>query len=213
MEDIVDEKGIERVEQAPAPAPAPAPKPKKERSQAQKEAFEKARQKRAENLAKKKQQEAEQLHEEAQMNLENKIEAPVKKKRGRPRKSKLVKEEPPAEQFIQPPQLNPRMNYYPVQGQHNLPYQGGFNPYYQPQPPPQQPVINNYYHYHTADNRVKFDEPHQPDLVPDELMPEVEVNIQKDKQVSFDEEPDYGVEGGMTYEPPPDPRLKFRIAG
>lgn len=210
MEDIVDEKGIERVEKAPAEkqtAPAPAPKPKKERSQAQKEAFEKARQKRAENLAKKKQQEAEQLHEEAQMNLENKIEAP-KKKRGRPRKSKLVKDEPPAEQFIQPPQLNPRMNYYPVQGQQNYPYHGGFNPYYQPQPPPQQPVINNYYHYHTADNRVKFDEPHQPDLVPDEILPEVEVNIQKDKEVSFDEEL---VE--EFYEPPPDPRLKFRIAG
>tara|TARA_R100001509_G_scaffold61444_1_gene33954 strand:+ start:2866 stop:3489 length:624 start_codon:yes stop_codon:yes gene_type:complete len=207
MEDIVDEKGIERVE--PEPEPAPAPKPKKERSQAQKEAFEKARKKRAENLAKKKQQEAEQLHEEAQMNLENKIEhtAP-KKKRGRPRKSKLVKDEPPAEQFIEPPQLNPRMNYYPVQGQQHYPYHGGFNPYYQPQPPPQQPVINNYYHYHTADNRVKFDEPHQPDLVPDEILPEVEVNIQKDKEVSFDEEL---VE--EFYEPPPDPRLKFRIAG
>jgi len=210
MEDIVDEKGIERVEPEPAEQQtAPAPKPKKERSQAQKEAFEKARKKRAENLAKKKQQEAEQLHEEAQMNLENKIEhtAP-KKKRGRPRKSKLVKDEPPAEQFIEPPQLNPRMNYYPVQGQQHYPYHGGFNPYYQPQPPPQQPVINNYYHYHTADNRVKFDEPHQPDLVPDEILPEVEVNIQKDKEVSFDEEL---VE--EFYEPPPDPRLKFRIAG
>lgn len=208
MEDIVDEKGIERVEKAPAEkqtAPAPAPKPKKERSQAQKEAFEKARKKRAENLAKKKQQEAEQLHEEAQMNLENKIEAP-KKKRGRPRKSKLVKDEPPAEQFIQPPQLNPRMNYYPVQGQQHYPYHGGFNPYYQPQPPPQQPVINNYYHYHTADNRVEFDEPHKPDLVPDEIVPEI--NIQKEKMVDFDDEVIEEV-----YEPPPDPRLKFRIAG
>ena len=208
MEDIVDEKGIERVEPEPEPAPAPiGAKPKKERSQAQKEAFEKARKKRAENLAKKKQQEAEQLHEEAQMNLENKIEhtAP-KKKRGRPRKSKLVKDEPPAEQFIQPPQLNPRMNYYPVQGQQNYPYHGGFNPYYQPQPPPQQPVINNYYHYHTADNRVEFDEPHKPDLVPDEIMPEI--NIQKEKMVDFDDEVIEEV-----YEPPPDPRLKFRIAG
>ena len=208
MEDIVDEKGIERVEPEPEPAPAPiGAKPKKERSQAQKEAFEKARKKRAENLAKKKQQEAEQLHEEAQMNLENKIEhtAP-KKKRGRPRKSKLVKDEPPAEQFIQPPQLNPRMNYYPVQGQQHYPYHGGFNPYYQPQPPPQQPVINNYYHYHTADNRVEFDEPHKPDLVPDEIMPEI--NIQKEKMVDFDDEV---VE--EVYEPPPDPRLKFRIAG
>eukprot|EP01051_Picozoa_sp_SAG22_P039051 SAG22_NODE_20350_length_266_cov_0.922156_2_plen_33_part_01 len=33
MEDIVDTKGIERVEEAPAPAPAPIPK--KPRSQAQ----------------------------------------------------------------------------------------------------------------------------------------------------------------------------------
>jgi len=172
-------------------------KPKKQRTQAQKDAFEKARAKRKENLAKKKQAEAEASHqvgEEAQENLENKIEATPKKKRGRPRKSALKKEEPPADQFIQPQQVNPRMmNHYPIQGQ--SPYQfAGYNPYFNPQPP-QQPVINNYYHYHSQDREV-YEEPIE---TPITRTPTPE------PQVSFDEQ--YEEE---EYELPPDPRLKFR---
>lgn len=169
-------------------------KPKKQRTQAQKDAFEKARAKRKENLAKKKQAEAEasqQVGEEAQENLENKIEATPKKKRGRPRKSALKKEEPPAEQFIHPHQVNPRMmNHYPIQGQY-----GGYNPYFNPQPP-QQPVINNYYHYHSQDREEPITRTPTPEPV---YEPEPQ------PQVSFEEE--YEEE---EYELPPDPRLKFR---
>jgi|TARA_R100000426_G_scaffold85774_1_gene66118 hypothetical protein len=201
IEQELAEKSIERSDAVKEVIVEEKPKPKRERTQAQKEAFEKARAKRKENLAKKKQAEAEasqQVGEEAQQELENKIEATPKKKRGRPRKSAIKKEEPPAEHFIQPQQVNPRMmNHYPIQGQ--SPYQfAGFNPYFNPQPP-QQPVINNYYHYHSQDREVY--EP-QRTLTPEPVVDEPE------PQVSFDDEYEE-----QEYELPPDPRLKFRIAG
>ena len=201
----LDAKQIEKSEITETIVDAPQPeqpkKVKKPRSEAQIKAFEKARAKRKENLAKKTQAEAaasQQVGEEAQQELENKIEATPKKKRGRPRKSAIKKEEPPADHFIQPQQVNPRMmNHYPIQGQ--SPYQfAGFNPYFNPQPP-QQPVINNYYHYHSQDREVY--EP-QSTLTPEPVVDEPE------PQVSFDDEYEE-----QEYELPPDPRLKFRIAG
>ena len=109
----LDAKQIEKSEITETIVDAPQPeqpkKVKKPRSEAQIKAFEKARAKRKETLAKKKQAEAEasqEVGEEAQQELENKIEATPKKKRGRPRKSAIKKEEPPADHFIQPQQLN-----------------------------------------------------------------------------------------------------------
>ena len=112
MEDIVDTKGIERtnvemkIETIEEEKPIPKPKPvKKERSQAQKDAFEKARLKRAENLAKKKLEEEKFAETPAEVLKQNNIEAPKQpKKRGRPRKSKIVEDEQPAQQFIPPQQ-------------------------------------------------------------------------------------------------------------
>ena len=110
--DVVDTKGIERTDikmKIEEVSEAPTPKPKKERSQAQKEAFEKARKKRAENLAQKKLEEeamAEVIAEEGEVAVANgtspsanPIEAP-KKKRGRPKKSKIVNKEPPVEPLL-----------------------------------------------------------------------------------------------------------------
>ena len=57
MEDIVEQKGIEKSEPASEPVVSEV-KERKPRTEAQKAAFEKARKKRAENLAKKKAQEA-----------------------------------------------------------------------------------------------------------------------------------------------------------
>ena len=129
-------------------APAKAKAPKKERTKAQKDAFEKARKKRADNLAKKKEQQTAEEEEEEEEVLPEIIKPPPKK-RGRPRKKK---EEPPAPHFI-PPQQGAPQNYYPTQGQQ---YPWGALPLAQAPPPywhqqyqlPQQrePVVNNYYY-------------------------------------------------------------------
>ena len=220
MEEIeaqVQNKGIERIKTEIKEVEV-KPKPKKERTQAQKEAFEKARKKRAENLKKKK-EEAEGLAEaqdEAMVDYYGEpevqpepapppskvIEAP--KKRGRPRKKK-VQEEPPAPHFIQPPNSVPSM--YPVQGQHQFP----FNPYamygYQPPPQPQpQPVVHNYY-YGTNPREIKEKET----IKEVEVKPEPEVIEQAEINPSmngFDEVEDFEEE----YELPPDPRVKYRFA-
>ena len=119
IEQELANKSIERVKQVVV-----EPKPKKERTQAQKEAFEKARIKRAENLAKAK---AEKENVQATLTSQDEFEAledsgdevepepapqpepqiikPPPKKRGRPRKKK---EEPPAPHFIPPTHGQPQ---------------------------------------------------------------------------------------------------------
>ena len=167
-------------------------KPKKERTQAQKDAFEKARKKRAENLAKKKELEAQTTPEPIEVMKQNEIEKP-KKKRGRPRKSKMVVDEPPLQQFIPPQPLNPTMPYH-VQGQ--------FNPYHYPLPIPQTPIqpVNNYYYYGTPPPSAPQDkEKEEPkpefDFVPNEPI----------------DDPDEETDEEVEYELPLDPRLKFRF--
>ena len=190
IEAEIEEKILER--QPPAPQVGVEviekviEKPKKPRTQAQKDAFEKARKKRADNLALKK---AERVEEELKsMNdptpmevmTQNKIEAP-KKKRGRPKgskKTKIVNEEPPLQQFIPPPQGYPPMPY-PIQG----------HPQYYHQPPPPQPApVNNYYYYGAP--------PH-----PQQVVSFAEEELVQEYDVSEEEE----------YEIPIDPRHKFRF--
>ena len=212
MEDIVDTKGIERTnvemkietieEEKPKPKPV-----KKERSQAQKDAFEKARTKRAENLAKKKLEEEKFAETPAEVLKQNNIEAPKQpKKRGRPRKSKIVEDEPPAQQFI-PPQQQFIGQPYKYASNTNQP----FNPYHYPLPLPHNPVpvqpINNYYYYgapppsHPShkpeEQRVQFTEP-------EHKLPVYEPEPSPYTTEEEDEE---------EYELPPDPRLKFSFAG
>ncbi len=215
MEEIeaqVQEKGIERIKTEIKEVEV-KPKPKKERTQAQKEAFEKARKKRAENLKKKKEeaQGIAEAQDEAMVDYYGEpevqpepapqpskvIEAP--KKRGRPRKKK-VQEEPPAPHFIPPQNSMPSM--YPVQGQ--LP----FNPYamYGFQPPPQQapqPVVHNYY-YGTNPREIKEKETiKEVEVKPEPEVMEAEINPSMNGFESEDIEEEY--------ELPPDPRLKYRF--
>lgn len=200
MNEVVDTKSIERTnvemkveEQKPKPV-------KKERSQAQKDAFERARKKRAENLAQKKLDE-EAMAEVIALESEEEAPPPPKKKRGRPKKSKMKKDEEPAEQFIQPHPVNPMMmNRYAQQP----PTQDYFNPYayYHPQPPVnQQPVVNNHYYYGEQEKKVnEFVHKEEP------KQQQVQFNPQELVQEYSSEE-----EEEVVY--PPDPRLKFRMAG
>mgnify|MGYP003138972199 FL=1 len=142
-------------------------KPKKPRSQAQKEAFEKARKKRAENLKKKKEEEegvsktesavSEDDHEtHDQSNLKEVSDSKkeiVKKPRGRPRgakNKKVMKREPeptndrpnyPSRSAGDYPVYEPRDHGHRYQGQQ---YQSPYPPMAY-QPPPQ---IHNYYYGH-----------------------------------------------------------------
>lgn len=144
MEEIIKEvenKGIERVVAEVKEVEA---KPKKPRSQAQKEAFEKARQKRAENLAKKKQEEEEDWGESEEEVIQPKKEVKVIKpppaKRGRPRKV-MRNQEPPYQSFVPPPDPQLYTQHYPIQGQ---PFPWSY--WGMPQQQQQQPVVNNYYY-------------------------------------------------------------------
>ena len=215
MEDIVDTKGIERtnvemkIETIEEEKPIPKPKPvKKERSQAQKDAFEKARLKRAENLAKKKLEEEKFAETPAEVLKQNNIEAPKQpKKRGRPRKSKIVEDEPPAQQFIPPQQ---QFIGQPYKYASNTNQQ--FNPYHYPLPLPQHQVpvqpINNYYYYGApppshpsnkpVEQKVQFEEPEK----------KLPVYEPEPSPYTTEEE-----EEEEEYELPPDPRLKFSFAG
>ncbi len=90
------------------------------------------------------------------------------------------------------------MNRYAQQ----RPTQDYFNPYayYHPQPPVnQQPVVNNHYYYGEQEKKVNEyvhqEEPKQVQFNPQELVQE------------------YSSEEEEVYEMPPDPRLKFRMAG
>jgi len=155
MEDIVETKGIEKVEEIKVEEAEPKEeKPKrKPRTEAQKAAFEKARKKRAENLAKKKEEEKNVLEEEPFFSPEPTqalTEKKQPKKRGRPKGSKKLKREPVPEagqpNFL-PRNTPPDAGDLRYQYQQTNPYQ--FNPMmmYQQQfqPPPQ---VHNYYYGH-----------------------------------------------------------------
>tara|TARA_Y100000592_G_scaffold30284_1_gene48242 strand:- start:3186 stop:3878 length:693 start_codon:yes stop_codon:yes gene_type:complete len=173
MEDIVETKGIEKIEEVKIQETAdavldPQQKPKrKPRTEAQKAAFEKARKKRAENLAKKKLEEEggvspavsqscptstasgtlpNPAQEEVSANSpEVRPKAPAKK-RGRPKGSKKLKREPEPKvgqpNFL-PQNIPPEAGDIRYQYQQQNPYQ--FNPMMMYQPPPQ---VHNYYYGH-----------------------------------------------------------------
>jgi hypothetical protein len=185
------------------------PKPKKPRSQAQKDAFEKARKKRAENLAKKKAEE-----EDKSDNVVSNPNEPVddikpppaskpKKTRGRPKK--LTKnQEPQPQSFIPPP--DPQLySQFPYQVQNQA--QPHFNPYQYwgggiPQQAPAPQPVNNYYYYgtppqQTQEKQVEFVEAPAPAPSPDG-------SIDYDYQEEFEEEE-------IEY-PPTEPQLKYRFA-
>lgn len=204
IEAEIEEKKIEREVAQPLPPVQDkvVEKPKRARSQKQIEAFEKARAKRAENLKKKREEEEAMMAQLPDEEPQNKIEKP-KPKRGRPRKSKMKREEPPAQQFVQPPQLPQHYQLpYPVQGQHYYPppphYHQGF------QAPMPQPV-NNYYYYGAppeqepkVEKKVQFEPEPQPE--PQPLPPDPQ--LYQPEEESEDEE----------VELPPDPRMKYRFA-
>ena len=211
IEADIQSKSIERVAE-PEPAQVQTKsieKPKKPRTEAQKEAFEKARLKRAENLKKKKEQnrilltaeEEEDEYIEEQADIPAGIPAqtappPAPKRRGRPRKKK---EEPPAPHFIQPNSYQPQ-NLYPIQGQ-----QPAFNPYQywggMPQPQAPQPVVHNYYY---GANPKETNQK--------ETIREVQEKIQETPKPPTPEPIVFEEEYEEEYELPPDPRLKFRFA-
>jgi len=221
--DIVDTKGIEKIEPVEVKEVEKVEKKRKPRSEAQKAAFEKARLKRAANLAAKKleegggvsidetQNQTQQIgegmlpnHTQGEVSAnspEVRAKAPPKK-RGRPKGSKKLKREP-APELGQPnflPQVNPpeagdiRYQYH----QPN-PYQQ-FNPMmmYQNQPPPQ---VHNYYYGHQqgAVNQQPPQGGAPPSRPP---SPEVESSEeeQEEQYLEYPEE---------TYQ---EPVLKFRFA-
>jgi len=196
VEKEIEAKIIEKQPLPEVPEPEPEPsqsiKPKKERTQAQKDAFEKARKKRMENIAAKKEEEAKQ----------------PKKPRGRPRKKKGPLQ--PAADLVQPDNY-PR----PVQHQphpavnHNIPYQGGVvgtmppAQYYQPQPPPQ--VHNYYYGVNPSQERA-----------PEAPTPQRRILTSSEEESSeeeYEEAPQYfeTPTDARYYEPPAQPTMKYRF--
>ena len=209
MEDIVETKGIEKIPE-PVQVKEIEEKPKrKPRSEAQKAAFEKARLKRAENLAKKKLEE-----EDSEPDLSNQIQGSASsvkesvsanstevsakpKGRGRPKGSKKLKREPEpvlGQPNFLPQNIPPQAGDIRYQYQQPNPYQ--YHPFIQQQyqPPPQ---IHNYYYGHqptpTPQASVK---PRRP--------PTPESEISSEEELEF-------VEQEYQYLPPP-PTLKYRFA-
>ncbi len=227
MEDIVETKGIEKVEEIKIQETAPVldTKPKrKPRTEAQKAAFEKARKKRAENLAKKKLEEeggvsigegANQIQASASDGTlpnpaqdgvstnspEVRPKAPAKK-RGRPKGSKKLKREP--EPVVGQPNFLPQ-NIPPEAGdlrygfQQQNPYQ--FNPMmmYQQQfqPPPQ---VHNYYYGHQQGAVHQ-----QPRAQPPQRPPSPEV-VEESSEEEIEQYVEYPQE---TYQ---EPQLRYRFA-
>ncbi len=200
MEEInkeLDSKSIERTEIKEVVEEV---KPKKTRTEAQKQAFEKARKKREANLKAKK--EAEELDSWAEQELQKEDPQPVikapPKRRGRPRKKK---EEPPAPNFIPPP--DPQLTRgIPIQGQIPM------NPYQQfqyYQPPPTPAPVNNYYYYGAPPPAPKGQEV-EPKAEPHPVFEPPEPEVTFEEPPPQEEEVDY-----ETYASP-DPRLKFRFA-
>lgn len=197
VEQEIEGKKIER-EPAPPPAEKVVEKPKRARSQKQIEAFEKARQKRAENLAKKK-AEVEALGP-AEVYEQNRIEKPPPKKRGRPRKSKMKTEEPPAQHFVQPPTGYPQMPY-PIQGHPWAQYH---------QPPPQPAPVNNYYYYGAPPSQPSPLQ-RQDSVLEKPPSPPPRVQFQEEEVVEEYEPPREAPEYEEEIELPPDPRMKYRF--
>ena len=190
-------------------------KPKKPRTQAQKEAFERARKKRAENLAKKKELEeavdSKSISEETPAITEQVVEKtpnpPQEKKpvkRGRPKgarnKTTMKREPEPQPAPPQPHQPAPVYLDYPLP--HNPRYPQYYHPppmMYQQPPPTPQPVNNNYYYYGTP--------PPDPQLYhPQKEEDYVEV---EDGLSSTDEDIPYVND---IQQLPPQPQLKYRFA-
>lgn len=182
----------------------PPKKEKKPRSQAQKEAFEKARKKRAENLAKKK--EEDKSYADAVKSNPEPVEdtKPAPKRRGRPKK--LTKnQEPQPVSFIPPP--DPQLySQYPYQVQSQA--QPHFNPYQywggMPQQAP-QPVVNNYYYGEQHHHQVKQEPKQELPRYEPEPSPDGSINDDYDYQEEFEEEEE------IEY-PQTEPQLKYRFA-
>ncbi len=193
------EKSVEIKEVGTAPQ-RETPKPKKPRSQAQKDAFEKARKKRAENLLKKKEEE-ETEYEEDEVEVVAEIKPPPKR-RGRPKKA-MKNQEPKQVSFIPPP--DPQLySQYPYQVQNQAqpqfnPYQywGGVPPQVAPAPAPQP--VNNYYYY--------GEPPHAPQTSKYEREPEPS----PEGSIDEDYEEERYTEEEIEY-PSTEPQLKDRFA-
>jgi len=210
IEAELENKSIEKSVEVVVKEVEAEPKPKKPRSQAQKDAFEKARKKRAENLLKKKTEispiNAQGTEAVAPAEAVADIK-PAPKRRGRPKKQ-TKNQEPSPQSFIPPP--DPQLySQYPYQVQNQAqpqfnPYQywGGGIPPQQAQAPQPAPV-NNYYYYGTPppqaqqtqeEKKVEFVETREP-----EPSPNGSVDYEYEEE---EEEIEYGE---------PAPQLKYRF--
>jgi len=225
IEAELQEKGIEKSDEIIVQE-----KPRKPRSQAQKDAFEKARKKRAENLAKKKLEKEKAVSFSPEQNQIQQVEpspsdtgeleqtapsvvddvgenAPKStakgKKRGRPKgsKTKLKRERVP--EVGEPNFLPP--NQPPPAGdiRYNYQHHSAYNPWMAYQPPQPPPQVHNYYYGHQQ-GAVQQGPPApapEPEVVP---PPEVEPEFFDVSSESEDEE-DY-------FPPEPTANLKYRFA-
>ena len=204
MEDIVEQKGIEKIEVSEPRVEEIVEKKRKPRSEAQKAAFEKARLKRAENLAKKKLEEEQGVTIDETQNIEQEVPAP--KKRGRPKGSRKLKREPVPE--LGQPNFLPQ-NIPPEAGDIRYQYQQPphqFNPMmYQQQfqPPPQ---VHNYYYGHQEQNTGR---PQTNLPQPQTNLPEPEPQVVFEESSEEEEVDDYLQYPEDTYQ---EPKLTYRFA-
>jgi len=213
MEDIVETKGIEKVAEIKVEEPKQEAPKRKPRSEAQKAAFEKARLKRAENLAKKKLEEEEE--EEQPKSPEVRPKAPAKT-RGRPKGSKKLKREP--EPVLGQPNFLPQ-NIPPQAGdiryQYHQPNPYQYHPFsnadlrfiqQQYQPPPQ---IHNYYYGHQQpiQPQVPHNTATQEPVKRRPSTPETETSSKEELEFVEQEQYQYPP---LSQAPPP--TLKYRFA-
>ena len=178
-------------------------KEKKPRTQAQKDAFEKARAKRAENLAKKKELENEKVKGEIETTettnpISKELEKPKPKPKGRPKGSRNKK----VMRDLEPPPTPDNPNYpqpvfhSPHQAQdHGLKFQG-HNPYHYQQPP----QVHNYYYGHQqgiTTKRTKTKKERPPTPPPPSSESEEEISSSSSEEEIYEE---------------PVPELKYRFA-
>ena len=234
IEAQIQEKGIEKsddvIPQTNLGTSGVQTKPRKPRSQAQKDAFEKARKKRAENLAKKKLEQEKVVSVSPANNQIQQVEdlppqsgeleltapsvvddvgenvsrpTPKGKKRGRPKGAKGKKLKREIEPELGQPNFLPP-NQPPVAGdlryQYQHPTPHQFNPMMMYQPPPQ---VHNYYYGHQQGAVQQGSQPPQQSAPKPTLAPEPEV------------EPEFfdvSSEDSVDYLPAPEPDLKYRFA-
>ena len=224
IEQQIAEKVIEKSKEDPRPTAQEEKqvKPKKPRTQKQKEAFEKARAKRLENIAQKKIEEESYSNESfSQADSENPYvmpdDEPPKpvKRRGRPRGStKLKREDAPRPPHNYP---HPTMHQIPQGVNHNIAQQPSGISYFKPPsyyppvaPPPAQ--IHNYY-YGANPNQPKQEEPklrfqvEEPEEEEEEV---VEQEVVEEELV--DPYAGMSAEEQRYYQEPPVPQFKFRFA-